>query len=314
MTAQTVRSAVFDGEIVAINADGVPDFEAIQPRINLAKPGEVARAAAATAVFYYVFDLLYLDGYDLLRVPLAERKALLRRALEPAAHLIYIEHERDDGEALYEAASKLGFEGMVAKRGTSVYEPGMRSGAWLKIKNVLEQEFVVGGFTEGEGSRSKTFGGLLIGYYEGDHLQFASSVGSGLTDAMLVDIRKRLTKIQTDASPFAGPRRRSAGAGVGKRAALLLGQARACGAGAVRRVDARGRFARAGVQGPALRHRPAQRAPRRARVAGDRRGGRRRDCGASVIGGADSRVDRRTAGVERGRRTLRSTVAACQSS
>ena len=73
--------------------------------------------------------------------------------------------------SVYEAASQLGFEGMVGKRGTSIYEPGLRSGAWLKVKSVQEQEFVVGGYTEGEGSRSKTFGGLLIGYYEGDTLR-----------------------------------------------------------------------------------------------------------------------------------------------
>ncbi len=202
---QSVDSAVFDGEIVAINEDGAPDFQELQARINLSKPAEVQRAAAATPVYYYVFDLLYLNGHDLTRVPLVERKELLRQTLQPARHLMFVEHERDDGEAVYEAASKLGLEGMLAKRGTSVYEPGIRSGAWLKIKSVQEQEFVVGGYTEGEGSRSKTFGGLLIGYYEGDQLRFASSVGSGLSDAMLDDIQKQLVRIETDESPFADP-------------------------------------------------------------------------------------------------------------
>lgn len=222
VAAQAVRSAVFDGEIVAMNADGVPDFQEIQPRINLLKPGEVERAAAMTPVYYYVFDLLYVDGYDLTRVPLVERKALLRRTLEPGAHIIYVEHERDDGEALYEAASKLGFEGVVAKRGTSVYEPGARSGSWLKIKNVLEQEFVVGGYTEGEGSRSKTFGGLLIGYYDDDELRFASSVGSGLTDANLSEMKKRLAKIETEASPFVEPPATIGGRWSGGKSARLF--------------------------------------------------------------------------------------------
>lgn len=202
---QAVRTAVFDGEIVAMNADGVPSFQDIQPRINLSKPAEVERVAAETPVYYYVFDLLYLDGYDLMRVPLSERKELLRRTLEPGAHIKFVEHEREDGETLYEGAAALGFEGVVGKRATSIYEPGARTGAWLKIKNVMEQEFVVGGYTEGEGSRAKTFGGLLIGYYDGDDLRFASSVGSGLTDADLTAIKKQLVKIETDVSPFINP-------------------------------------------------------------------------------------------------------------
>ncbi len=205
IAAQPVRSAVFDGEIVAMNEDGVPSFQEMQPRINLSKPAEVERVAAETPVYYYVFDLLYLNGYDLTRVPLFERKELLRRTLEPGAHIKFVDHERDDGEALYEGATKLGFEGVVGKRATSIYEPGARNGAWLKIKSVMEQEFVIGGYTEGEGSRSKTFGGLLIGYYDGDELRFASSVGSGLTDADLTSIKKRLVKIETVASPFVNP-------------------------------------------------------------------------------------------------------------
>ena len=204
IASQRVHSAVFDGEIVAMNAHGVPSFQVMQGRINLSRPAEVERAAAETPVYYYVFDLLYLNGYDLTRVPLLERKALLRQTLEPGSHIKYVDDERD-GIALYEAASTLGFEGVVGKRGTSTYEPSGRTGAWLKVKSVLEQEFVVGGYTEGEGSRSKTFGGLLIGYYDGDELRFASSVGSGLRDADLSSIKKQLAKIETDASPFANP-------------------------------------------------------------------------------------------------------------
>jgi bifunctional non-homologous end joining protein LigD len=202
---QPVRSAVFDGEIVAMSEDGVPAFQAIQPRINLSKPAEVERMAATTPVYYYVFDLMYLDGYDLARVPLSDRKALLRRTLAAGEHIKYVEHERDDGESLYEAATALGFEGVVGKRGTSIYDPGGRTGSWLKVKAVLEQEFVVGGYTEGEGSRSKTFGGLLVGFYDGDELRYASSVGSGLTDANLTEIKKQLAKITMDTPGFANP-------------------------------------------------------------------------------------------------------------
>ena len=160
-----MREAVFDGEIVAVGEDGAPSFQELQGRINLSNPHEVARVAAEMPAYLYVFDLLYLDGYDLRAVPLVERKAILRRVLEPGPHVKFVEHETD-GVMLFDAARKVGFEGVVAKREKSLYEPGMRTKSWLKIKGTNEQEFVVGGFTEGEGSRSKTFGGILVGYWD----------------------------------------------------------------------------------------------------------------------------------------------------
>src|SRR5437588_7604881 len=205
MEQQRVREAVFDGEIVAMNEDGAPDFQVLQARINLSRPAEVARAAAETPICFYVFDLLYLDGYDLKRVPLVDRKALLRKTLAQVDHVKYTEHIADEGVRMYEAASQLRFEGAVGKRANSTYEPGVRSQSWLKFKNTNEQEFVVGGYTEGEGSRSKTFGGLLVGYYDGDDLHFAASVGSGLSDRMLDDITAKLRELGTDESPFVNP-------------------------------------------------------------------------------------------------------------
>jgi bifunctional non-homologous end joining protein LigD len=207
---QPLRSAVFDGEIVAMGEHGVPEFQAIQQRINLSNPKEVERIAVEIPVYYYVFDLLYLNGYDLMQVPLIERKTLLARTITRTSaatdHLHYVDHVRDDGETMLAAARELGFEGMVAKRDNSPYEPDTRTKSWLKIKDVCEQEFVVGGYTEGEGSRKRTFGGLLIGYYDiNDDLRFASSVGSGLTDAALDKIRARLDELKTDESPFANP-------------------------------------------------------------------------------------------------------------
>jgi bifunctional non-homologous end joining protein LigD len=205
LAAQGGTSAVFDGEIVAINERGEPDFQEIQGRINLSKPAEVEIAAATTPVYFYAFDLIYLNGFDLRDVPLADRKQILWRTLVPHDHMKYVEHVRDEGEDLYRAASSLGFEGIVAKRASSPYEAGLRSRSWLKMKSVHEQEFVVAGFTEGEGSRKKTFGGLLIGYYDGDDLRYASSVGSGLTDKALDDIKARLKNIEVDEAPFVNP-------------------------------------------------------------------------------------------------------------
>jgi bifunctional non-homologous end joining protein LigD len=202
--AQPVRAAVFDGEIVATDETGVPDFQELQARINLSRQDDIDRAMAETPVCYYVFDLLYLDGWDLTKVPASERKALLWRTLEQGGHVRYVDHVEDDGLAMHEGSAALGFEGIVAKNASTPYEPDVRTRSWLKVKDVTQQEFVVGGFTEGEGSRAKTFGGLLVGYYDGDGaLQFAGSVGSGLTDSMLTKIRTRLDRLRTETSPFA---------------------------------------------------------------------------------------------------------------
>jgi bifunctional non-homologous end joining protein LigD len=201
---QPLREAVFDGEIVALNDHGQPEFQALQARINLSRPGEVERIAAETPAFLYVFDILYLDGYDLRQVPLIERKAILRRTLRPGPHVKLVDHDRD-GVTLFEAAKSVGFEGVVGKRENSTYEAGLRTRSWLKVKAVNEQEFVVGGFTEGEGSRSKTFGGLLVGYYDDGDLRFAASVGSGFTDRMLESTSRTLKSLQVDESPFVNP-------------------------------------------------------------------------------------------------------------
>lgn len=208
LEAQPVRDAVLDGEIVAVGDDGAPSFQTLQGRINLSRPSEVAAAAAEVPAYLYLFDVLYLDGWDVRACPLSERKAMLRRAVVPGVHLKVVEHETD-GMMLFEAARNVGFEGVVAKREQSTYEPGLRTQSWLKVKGVNEQEFVVGGFTEGEGSRAKTFGGLLLGYWEGEdaerRLVFAGSVGSGLTDRMLDSIYRQLKELQVDAPLFENP-------------------------------------------------------------------------------------------------------------
>jgi bifunctional non-homologous end joining protein LigD len=202
---QSAGTAVFDGEVCALNEHGAPDFQVLQARINLSRPAEVERAAAQTPAIFYVFDLLYIDGFDLSRVPCEERKSLLRQRLIEDDAIRYVDHVEDAGEQVYASAVDLGFEGFVAKRATSPYEAGARSRSWLKAKSTNEQEFVVGGYTEGEGARSKTFGGILVGYYEGDDLRFAASVGSGFTDRMLDQVTKRLHDLRTERAPFANP-------------------------------------------------------------------------------------------------------------
>jgi bifunctional non-homologous end joining protein LigD len=221
LETQPITDAVFDGEIVAIGDDGAPSFQTIQSRINLSRPAEIERIAAEIPVYMYAFDILYLDGYDLRQVPLIDRKAILRRTIVPGPHIKLVDFERD-GIMLYDAAMRVGFEGVVGKRETSTYADGQRTPSWLKIKGVNEQEFVVGGFTEGEGSRSKTFGGVLVGYYaspDDNELQFAGSVGSGFTDKMLDATYKQLKALQIDDPPFANPPTRIGGRWSGGKSA-----------------------------------------------------------------------------------------------
>ncbi len=162
------EQAVVDGEVVALDADGRPDFSLLQ-----AKLGD----KAATGLVYQAFDLLYLDGRSLLDVPLEDRKRLLRSVLKEHPRVRYATHIEGEGLAFYEAATKLGVEGIVAKLRRSRYEPGRRTSAWLKLKIRPEQELVVGGWTPGSGN-ARDLGALAVGVYEDGKLQFAGKVGS----------------------------------------------------------------------------------------------------------------------------------------
>ncbi len=201
---QPVRSMVLDGEVCALD-DGVPRFHLIQPRINLTKGVDMRKIDAEIPVVYYAFDLLYLDGYDLRQVPLSARKELMQRRFRPEGSLLSVTYVDQHSTDLADAARNLGFEGVVGKRAESRYEFAGRSKSWLKVKTVQEQEFIVGGYTKGEGARRSTFGALAIGYYEGETLKYATNVGSGFNDKDLADVTAKLKELETDASPFDGP-------------------------------------------------------------------------------------------------------------
>ena len=202
-------SAVVDGEVVAVDENGVPDFPLLQEAISEARSGSrgsgAARGGSATSgggrLLYQVFDLLYLDGRSLLRVPLEDRKRLLRSVLRESPRVRFASHVEGDGRAFYHAASQRGLEGIVAKLRRSTYEPGRRTPAWLKIKIRPEQELVVGGWTPGEGN-AKDLGALAVGVYEGDALRFAGKVGSGFTGKWRTELRRRLAPLETDRAPF----------------------------------------------------------------------------------------------------------------
>ena len=203
LAAQPVAEAVFDGEICAFDERGVPSFELLQQRMNLAGELDVAAAEARVPVTYMAFDLLHLDGFDLTGVALEERKEALARVLAPVGPVALVEHFQAGGKEAYEGAVALGLEGVVAKRRGSRYLPGKRSDSWAKVKARRTADFVVAGFTRGEGLREPTFGALLLAAREDDGaLTYRGRAGGGFTDAMLSDLRARLDTLATGASPF----------------------------------------------------------------------------------------------------------------
>ena len=139
-------------------------------------------------------------------MPLHERKALLRESLSPTERVQLVDHVDAEGESFFKASVELGLEGMVAKRRDSIYQPGIRTRDWLKVKRVHMRDFVVGGYTRGSGSRSPTLGSLLVGCYDGDDLRYAGRVGSGFDMEMLGALMEPLELLATDRCPFAQDR------------------------------------------------------------------------------------------------------------
>ena len=195
------QQAVLDGEIAVLDEKGVARFHLIQPRIANSDPNSIAHLVRSTPVVYFVFDLLYLDGYDLRNVSLAKRLELLHAVVAPGGVLRISEAFPEAGEELLAAARESGLEGIVAKHASSSYE-SRRSRDWLKIKIVGEQEFVIGGFTEPQGDRDY-FGALVLGVYDAGALRWVGNVGTGFDRKLLADIHARLTPLVTETCPFA---------------------------------------------------------------------------------------------------------------
>jgi bifunctional non-homologous end joining protein LigD len=189
-----VRSAWIDGEIVMPGENGATSFQALQNALS---------ANAERSLVYFAFDLMYLDGFDLRRVPLIERKRLLQPRVADSVRLRYSNHFATDGKTMLEEACKLGLEGIISKREDAPYE-ATRSRSWLKTKCSKRQEMVIGGFTEGQGSRSG-FGALLLGVHDEGKLRYAGKVGTGFDQAALKRIRKMLDQLRTDEPPFVDP-------------------------------------------------------------------------------------------------------------
>ena len=198
------RRLILDGEIVAFDEEGRPSFERLQSRMHLGSDSAVRRRMRDIPVTYVAFDLLYLDGRSTMALSYEERRKVLD-ALEfqgPAWRAPA--YQRGEGSALLAATKELGIEGVVAKRLSSSYEPGRRASAWVKVKNICEQDVVIGGWAPGEGKRSGRVGALVTGLYEDGRLVYAGKVGTGFTDRTLAILERELAPLRRGSSPFQG--------------------------------------------------------------------------------------------------------------
>ena len=200
------RQAVLDGEIVAFDADGRPDFETLQPRMHVSSARQAERLAATTPVTYLAFDVLQLDGRPLLALPYADRREILQTLIPNGSGFLSPPFfPGPDLEAVLEASVQQELEGVVAKRLDSRYEPGARSADWLKVKNQLRQEVVIAGWKPGKGNREGLVGSLLIGVYDGDDLIYCGHVGTGFTDKTLRMLTAKLRPLRRKDNPFDSP-------------------------------------------------------------------------------------------------------------
>ncbi len=185
---------ILDGEIVALDRQGKPQFQLLQD----------SRKTGAGALVYYVFDMLYLNGRDLRGLPLRERKKILKDTLPKLPNVKYNDHVEEKGSAFFRAALAEGLEGMIAKDASSAYEEGTRSGRWIKIKAHLRQEAVIAGFTDPRGSR-EDFGALVLGVYKNGELTYIGHTGGGFDRKMLAEVYAKLRPLEQRSPPFRDP-------------------------------------------------------------------------------------------------------------
>ena len=196
------EQAILDGEIVAFDPHGRPNFGLLQDRMHISSEAQASTLAKSRPVVLLAFDLLHYAGESLLTLPYVERRRRLE-ALEldgpawrtPAAFA-------GTGAEAVRTSKELGLEGVLAKRLDSAYRPGKRSRDWVKVKNISAQEVVIGGWTPGKGNRSDTIGALLLGLPGADGLTYVGKVGTGFTRRMLDELSPRLTRLERKASPF----------------------------------------------------------------------------------------------------------------
>jgi bifunctional non-homologous end joining protein LigD len=185
------HETVLDGEIVVFDEHDRPSFQKLQNYAN----------TSSDTIHYFVFDILMLDGKDLTRLPLLERKNILASILPKSDVIQYCDHVAENGKAFYKEIEKSNMEGMIAKRIASTYQPGKRTTDWLKIKNVRSEEAIIVGYTAPKGSRVG-FGSLLLGQYVRGKLTYIGNVGTGFNDATLKDLFRKLKALERKTSPL----------------------------------------------------------------------------------------------------------------
>jgi bifunctional non-homologous end joining protein LigD len=198
------KNAILDGEVVVLDEQGRPSFSLMQQRTGIRAHGRQAAPNRELPILYYAFDLLYLDGYDLRRVTLEQRKRVLQEVLRTGEVVRFSDHYPGQGIALFELAKQKGLEGILAKKRNSCYEE-RRTGEWLKIKITQTVDCVIGGYTDPEGSR-QYFGSLVLGLYdEKKKLTHVGQAGTGFDQALLKQIFGVLKEIETKTNPFSSP-------------------------------------------------------------------------------------------------------------
>jgi DNA ligase D-like protein (predicted ligase)/DNA ligase D-like protein (predicted 3'-phosphoesterase) len=199
---QLARDVVLDGEIVTVR-EGKVDFQALLERGRAVSPAEVELQTRRSPVVYVVFDILEKDGVPLLNLPLTERKNILKSSVKEGQHVFLSDFVEEKGEAYYRIALEKGLEGIMAKKKASLYEPGVRSGNWLKIKRLRSCDCVIFGYTRGTGARLETFGALLLGLYDGRNRPvYVGKVGTGFSQHTLKALTAAFQELKTSAAPF----------------------------------------------------------------------------------------------------------------
>jgi DNA ligase D-like protein (predicted ligase)/DNA ligase D-like protein (predicted 3'-phosphoesterase) len=194
---QLASNVVLDGEIVAVK-DGKTDFQALLERSQATSPIEIELKEKRSPVVYVVFDILEKDGSTLVDLPLTERKRILKASVKEGKHVLLSDFVETKGKAYYKIALEKGLEGVMAKKKESTYEPGVRSGNWLKIKKLRSCDCIILGYTKGSGARSGTFGALLLGLYSDGQLVYVGKVGTGFSQSMLETLSKKFQQLKTD--------------------------------------------------------------------------------------------------------------------
>jgi len=197
-------SAILDGEIVVLEK-GLPSFDLLQNRFGVDDPIQVRRLSGKIPTTYMAFDLLHLNGQDLVNNPLSDRREKLAQIISNSPFLLLSQYVTGGGKSYFRSALKLGFEGAIAKKSESTYQIGTRSEDWLKLKKVRTMDCVIAGYTVGAGSRSSTFGALVLAVYTTEgKLKHLGNVGTGFTDSTILRILRILKPLQTKTKTLPG--------------------------------------------------------------------------------------------------------------